>query len=230
MFTPGNISIIAQSGVAATGSDLSGTAVFYGMQIVSTNAAGTIEQLALATNNGLFVSTAGGGVQAVTTQSGALWSKQNPNGNSTLYSGIAGIDTPVPTTVWPISTQDPTRQGIYNRSSPNQLSGGSNNLFGYSPTPFDPNSNNPAVATFPLIRYFWSDGGQSMAITNNPASQRPSTNIMAIPGNLTEWNIPAAALLTARTLLETSQMYWLKRIGATGLLLAGTNTGVIALE
>lgn len=228
MFTAGNISTIAQSGVAASGSDLSGTAVFYGIQIISTDT--TKEQLALATNNGLFVSAAPGGVQAATSQAAAMWTKQNPNSTSILFSSIAGIDTQKPTTIWPISTQDPTRKGIYNRSSLNQLSGGSSTLFDYSPIPFDPNSANPAFASYPLMRYFWSDGGQSMAIVNSPINQCPASRVLAIPNNLAEWNLSTAALLTAPSLLATPQLYWLKRIGATGLLLAGTNRGVISLE
>ncbi len=230
MFIPSNISIIAQTGVAATASDLSATAVFYGMQVLSTNTAGTAEQLVLATNNGLFVSTAGAGVQSVTTQAAAGWTKQNPNSTSTLFSGIAGIDTQLPTMAWPISIQDPTGQGIYNRSSVSQLGAGSTNSFGYAPSSFAVNSNSPAQATFPLMRYFWSDGGQTAAIVNNAQSQKPSSSLVAIPGNLAASNISSAALITAPTVLATPQMYWLKRIGATGLLLAGTSTGVIALE
>lgn len=229
MFTSGNISTLAQTGVTASGSDLSGTSIFYGMQVISGNDSGTIEQLVIATNNGLFVSTAPGGVQAATSQASALWTKQNPS-NTSLFSGIAAIDTQKPTTVWPISIQDPTGQGVYNRSSLNQLSGGNDTLFGYSPTPFDPNSNSLASNTFPLIRYFWSDGGQSMAVVHNPLSERPTTSVFAIPGNLAASNLPSAPLMTFPSLLATPQIYWLKRIGATGLLLAGTNSGVIALE
>ena len=232
MFAPGNISVIAQSSTLAIGSDLTTAKVFYGMQIIASNLSGSIEQIALATNNGLYVSQAGTGVQAITTQTGATWAKLNPNAQSNLFTGIAGIDTQIPTTVWPISTQDPTGQGIYNRSSLNQLSGSATSLFSYAPTPFDPNSNNPAFATLPLTRYFFSDGAVNLAITNNPLStpQGPANAITAIPNNLSAWNLPTGALLTARTLPHNTQFYWLKRIGVTGLLMAGTNTGALALE
>lgn len=230
MFLTSNINLIAQSGVAATNSDLSSTAIFYGIQSVVADSAGDIEQLALATNNGLFVSTSGAGVQAATTQSDAQWTQQNPASNATLFSSIAGIDTQLPTTVWPLSIQDPTRKGIYNRSSVWQLSAGDDTDFGYSPTPFEPNSNNPTQATFPFISYFWSDGGQSMMIANSQPLQQSPQSLLAVPHSLTPWNISSGVLITAPVVVNTPNFYWLKRIGVTGLLLAGTNQGVIALE
>jgi hypothetical protein len=232
MFLPANIYIIAQSGTAQPNSDLSGTGAWYSMQIITTNAANTIEQLALATNNGLFVSTPAGGIQAATSQAAALWTAFNPDANSKLFSGIARVQAPYTSTVWPLSMQDPTGKKIYNQSSVHQLSGNgsSPNTFGYAPIPFDPYARNLAQATYPLMRYFWSDGGQGIAIVNTPPYDCPSTTLMAIPGNLAEWNLQTAQLITAPSIGLNPPLYWIGRIGATGRLLAGTNKGVVALE
>ena len=121
-----NPTIIAQSGVAQPNSDLSGTIAFYGIQIVSTADDGSTEQIVLATNNGLFMSTVFGGIQqAGLNQAAALWTSISPDNNTTQYfGGIAGMDTPVPSTVWPISLQDPTGLGFYNRGSTCRQAGG----------------------------------------------------------------------------------------------------------
>ena len=69
-----------------------------------------------------------------------------------------------------------------------------------------------------------------MVITNAQQDQISTKSIFAVPRSLTEWNLPSGALITAPIVVTTPNFYWLKRIGITGLLLAGTDQGVIALE
>ena len=69
------------------------------------------EQLLLATNDGLFGSNArvtigvDHGIASAKNQTEARWTRV-PKKNRTMFEGIAGIDTPIPSTVWPISVED----------------------------------------------------------------------------------------------------------------------------
>jgi len=234
MFAPGNIDIIAQSGVGS----LSGTAALYGMQIISIATNETAEQLALGTNNGLFVSTNGAGVQAATSQAAAGFTAISPdNGKTQYYGSIAGIDTPTPSTVWPVSLQDPTGLGIYGHSSVFQLSGGEPgdtiDNFGFDPVPFNADSSAPQFATLPRTTYFWSDGARRFFIVQ-PQGCGPNNSIssrmLVLPYDVVGQNVTTPTDLTDSVLNGIGRIYWVKSIGATGIVMAGTGTGVIALE
>jgi len=242
--------VIAQSSVFQPGSDLSGTLQFYGIQIISvtpprsvipTTTTGFFDQIILATNNGLFMSNANttipnGGISAVPmNQALALWTPITPDNNQSKYfSGIAGIDTPIANTVWPFALEDPTNQGMFNRGSAFQLSGQTaGTAFGFDPVPFNASSNAPQFQTFDPITYFWSDGARRFFVvtpTGNDSVPRVGNRILSLPYNVTEWNVNAPIDLTDSILSTISKIYWIKNIGATGILMMGTDQGIIALE
>lgn len=237
MFAPGNIFTIAQTGSAPFES----VAVFNGIQIISTAANGSTEQIVLATNNGLYQSMAVAGVQSSSDASAANWLLINPSDRA-FYNGIgyidnASINISPPTTVWPFSIRDQFGLKTFDRSVLQQLNGSSNTIpFAFvPPAPFYFNSNditNPNFQTIPLITSFWSDGARRIMIVPNIQSFCAAAELLSFPFNTIEWGInsPNEQLLDQSVINDASAFYWVKQIGVTGILLVGTNSGVVALQ
>jgi hypothetical protein len=234
MFAPGNIFTIAQTGSGV----FSNVATFTAMQIISTNQTGTQEQIVLATNNGLFQSLAAGGVQAAVDETAANWSLIS---DAAYYNGIGYIDNASitispPSTVWPFSIRDQFSQKTFNRTLLQQLNGNTNSTFAFiPPAPLYFNSNattNAQFATIPLITYFWSDGARRIMVNPDIDNFCTPFELLSFPFNTIEWNIsnPNNALLDVPTLNTALTFYWVKQIGVTGVLLVGTDHGVIALQ
>lgn len=53
---------------------------------------------------------------------------------------------------------------------------------------------------------------------------------MVSPYNVAQWNLTTPTLLSFPIVNQVNNFWWVKEIGVTGLLLAGTNTGIIGLE
>lgn len=221
MFAPGNKAMIAQSGFAAPGSDLSMTNYFYALQIMI--APNDTEQLMLATNNGLFMSAASGGVSTAANQADAVWTLQRRG----FYTGMAGMDVQQPTTVWPISLEDPTSQKIFNRSSIHQVSQGA-----FLPEPFNADNNSaPQFTALNPISFFWTDGARRLFIMATTGGSGLTPNRMyVLPYDTSEHNVLNPTVISDMVLDSITRFYWLKQLGGTGLLLAGTNNGVVSLE
>ena len=102
---------LAQSGITP----FENCPAFTGIQPVAVTTEGTpetiaAEELFLATNYGLFgsyaITTLGAhGIASAIDQTEANWALVPPK-NTIWLEGIAGIDTPIPSTVWPISVED----------------------------------------------------------------------------------------------------------------------------
>lgn len=111
--------------------------------------------------------------------------------------------------------------------------------------------NNPCsdLKLFEKINYFWSDGGRRFFIitpTNSklaclPCCGKSSCNccpqqnlryLEVTPFNTCAWNVcdPIETVLRDCVLRTQSAFYWVRPIGMTGIILAGTQTGVVALE
>lgn len=111
--------------------------------------------------------------------------------------------------------------------------------------------NNPCsdLKLFEKINYFWSDGGRRFFIitpTNSKLSCIPCCGkkvcnccpqqnlryLEVTPFNTCAWNIcdPIQTVLRDCVLRTQSAFYWVRPIGMTGVILAGTQTGVVALE
>jgi hypothetical protein len=260
MFTPSNISIIAQTGIGI----FANVAQFYGIQIIATGPVDSInpatppmadqqQQLILATNQGLYKTNVTPQLfpfNAPTSQTDAQWQlikdPQDPNGTeSYMFNAIAGIDTPIRHTVWPLSLRalSPCQQIEHGRVD--QLSGDGSAIDAlesipeigtFLPEPFTYNNAHASTHTARAfnklnpITYFWSDGARRFFILNR-VQDSPNTNKLAIiPYDIQEWNATFPTILTYPTLRQEQFFYWIKQIGATGLLMAGTNRGVISLE
>lgn len=239
MFDPSNIITIAQTMTAPT---FNGVLRFTGIQIISTNYSGSTEQLVLSTNRGLYQSARVGGVQNASNQTDANWKLVNNSGNN-FYLGIGGMNTSIPiappSTVWPFNLQDPLGLRIFNRGSIYQLNGSNNSSpFAFVPPFFNSIKSSSAsspFATLDPITYFWSDGGRRFFIIN-PTEQgclSPNGNtLLVLPYDTIDWDVTQPDQdINMDPILNTIQSYnWVQDIGATGIIMAGTNQGVVGLE
>lgn len=225
--------LIAQTGTGV----FSGISALSGLQIISTTATGTTEQVVLATNNGLFQSKRIGGVQNATDQSDAAWT-QIAN-TSFYYNGISTVDNasiPVaaPSTVWPFHVAD-RGSNTFDQSIFQQLNGTSDTgNFAFVPPLFMSNEQgiNSAFDTIPLISTFWSDGARRLMTEVNIASSTIPEELIVLPFDTLEWDIdnPADAKISDSVLSDIFEILWIKQIGVSGQLLLGTNTGIVALS
>ncbi len=238
MFAPSNIRLIAESGIAAPGSDLSSTIAFFGIQTVGN---GTVEQLVLATTRGVFGSNSNqigmNGILDATNQTQAAW--QLLPGNLTVYSGVFGPSTPVKPTTWPVTFAQANSCATLENSIIRQLSSlptqGTTPAYGFDPFNFNNSLTSANFATLSEITFFWSDGARRFFVIKRSQDRCGNTKLSVIPYNGLEWGLTAAThttdlILTDPALADVFNFYWVEQIGMSGILLAGTNSGVVALE
>lgn len=246
MFAAGNINTIAKTGVGI----LIDTLQFYGVQIVATDAPRAAnpenkEQLVLATNQGLYRSDASqagsASVATVTNQTAADWQLVVKNvlntTATTMFNGIGGMDTPVRHTTWPFSVQDQAGFNTFDRGSIHQYSGlgdstGAAADFAtfFDPEKFNAQSSLSAFTTLDILNYFYSDGGRRFFIFNRTSDPADESQLAVIPYDVSEWNIIAPDIITESIVDTARRLYWIRSIGPTGIILAGTNQGVIGLQ
>lgn len=241
MFDPSNIRIIAQTGV-----DIFENVIeFFGIQIIATSEPGAInyEQLLLATNQGLFRSNAEQnaytGIEDALDQGEADW-QLITNTATTFFNGIAGIDTPTRHTVWPFSVQDETRCKTFERGTIHQLSANGskddppqpcfNTDDPFTPEHFNARPLTQAFETLDPITYFFSDGGRRFFVFNRVQDPPTQNRIGVIPFDIALWNATMPTVLTHPVLNTVCRFYWIKQVGVSGLLMAGTGCGVVSLE
>jgi hypothetical protein len=231
--------ILAQTGSGS----FSSTSQFTGISLIATNSQSTTEQLVLTTNIGLYQSSTVGGVQGATSDATAAWTLLD----SAFYTGISGIEPAVsttqfadhdasggPNTVWPWSLTDQFGKKTFSAATIHQLNG-TTNAGPYQLIPENFNTNNnllPSLQTLPPITGFWTDGTRRLFIVKQPQDAPACNRIMSLPWDVFQWDIiqPQATILDAAALTTVQAIYWLQQIGATGILMAGTNKGVVALE
>lgn len=257
MFASGNITTIAQTGTGVFSSTALFTSLQIIMTNLYNNNASE-EQIVLTTSQGLYQSNRLGGVQGATSQTDAAW--QLIGADSSYYNGSAAVDNTqrlyyltgaqnTPSKAWPFAFQSPTIARMYNRSKWTQVEGSTGSAdFAFIPRFFNASVNNHEFATLPLTTYFWSDGARRIAIitqaqTNCSGTPKlgivgkstqtcPASYLFSLPFNVGEWHIAGLSgqELDASILNSIQKFNWIKDIGATGIILAGTNTGVVALE
>lgn len=222
---------------SATGS-LANTSVFYGMQIIATQPDGSTEQLVIGTNNGLYQSKRIGGVQAASSSADADWtiiSKTNGRLFNTIgYIDNAPIPAAPPSTIWPINLVDLNKCKIYNNSIIDQLAG-SNDATPFAFVPAFFNTNIPTsknANTLEPISYFWTDGLRRFIIAKNNGEFGGYNHLIVLPFDLIEWGVNSIEnqFVDSGVPLTVGTYYWIRTIGASGIILAGTDSGVIALE
>ncbi|MFC1842163.1 hypothetical protein ACFLYU_00715 [Candidatus Dependentiae bacterium] len=242
-----NAKIIAQNSTFATDSDLSQAKMFFAMQITTTGV-GMTEELLLATNNGIYRSNSSTGIFNANDQTDARWAPINENdtsvytnlfapdnlrtGTSSNYSGQAS------STVWPVQVADENNCLTFEKTNIRQLSG---SFSGEMPK-FDPRRFNARVfdciwanenfETLDPISYFWTDGARRFFIIKRVYDPAWTNKLFVIPYDIQEWMVtdPKNQVLTDPELKQAQTFYWLGPIGATGIILAGTNNGVVALQ
>lgn len=231
--------LIAQSQEGA----LQSTLAFYSMQIISTASDGSTEQLVISTNNGLYQSSAAGGVQNATNPTAANWQLISSSGtqlfNGSDYIDNATIPAVPPSTIWPFNLTDPSGFQIYDGGAINQVAGSSSNAnpFALVPASFMNASNSSAFSSTngPII-YFWSDGARRFFITQNTANFNKrvtaQNNLVVLPFDAHAWGAPSVddQVVDNDTINSARSMYWIRTIGASGIILMGINSGVMALE
>ncbi len=240
MFDPAfmNVRILAQT---KTEPVFGTTQLFTGMQIIATGdpsdleTAAEKEQLILATNQGLYKSNANQsnanqGIADADDQTEASWEIISTTTN-TMYTGISGIETPIRHTTWPLSVQD---QGCrsFDASSVDQLnSNGDDDTgeVGFAPLFFNADVHTPAFNKLEPITYFFSDGGRRFFIVNPTELSSSQTKLSVIPFDTQTWNLSSPQILKYPSLRSIERFFWVQTIGMSGLVLAGTNSGVIGL-
>jgi hypothetical protein len=247
LFAPDNLDIIAQTGVGV----FEDVSTFFGMRIVATGQEATIttdqtqfqrEQIVLATNQGLFVSQANQdpaadpdailGITTAGDQDAADW-QLVVTPTPVAYSAVSGIETPVQHTVWPASIDDANNFKTFDRSSIHQISGsgdetGTDSAFSpFLPEPF--NSNNPAITTLDPIINFWTDGARRFFTLDQFSTPYFETQLAVFPYNTIAAGVTTIAPLTNPTFNSVNRFFWAQAVGASGLVCAGTDSGIVAL-
>jgi len=221
------------------------TQLFTGMQIIATGDPAEVEvtadkeQLILATNQGLYKSNANQannneGIADAEDQTAAMWELIQTTSNI-MYTGISGIETPIRHTTWPISVQDQNGCRSLEGSNVEQLNSDGDpaesdtGQVGFAPVFFNANVDTPAFETLPPITYFFSDGGRRFLITNPTASSGIETKLSVIPFDAQSWHVTSPQTLKYPPLRRIERFFWVQTIGMSGIVLAGTNRGVIGL-
>jgi hypothetical protein len=238
---PSNIHAIAQSNKGF----FSNVTSFSGIGIISTgtedaqndNSADKREQLVLATSNGLFKTNANQQDEVVIIFSGSADAHNEDHahwsvipGTEKTFIGIATIDAPVQHTVWPFSFEDDKKLKTYNKSCIHQISGSEDPLCGADQATIgtcnQPFKNNTVLLNqhFDPISFFWTDGARRFFIFNQRAV--PSSKKIGIFDSNTATE---PFIISNSTVDHLKNFFWIKAIGTSGLILAGTDQGVIEL-
>jgi len=247
MFDSENIKKVAESALEITNSDLSAAKMFFALQIMITKVNDDlVNELVLATNNGIYTSN---GISTATNQEQAAWQPVDVEDTS-MYNGMFAVDniptfdnistyTHVLSTVWPIQVADEKNCLTFEKSNIRQLNGSLSpgKLPTFIPENFNatPSGNfdiDEIFKTFNPISYFWSDGARRFFIIQRSCDPHWINKIYVIPYDIREWNVtdPDKMTLKDPALKQIKTFYWVKPIGATGILMAGTGSGVVTLD
>ncbi|MFC1894858.1 hypothetical protein ACFLYH_02820 [Candidatus Dependentiae bacterium] len=223
----GTHAVVAQSGVGP----IPANTIFTGMKLVTAvGAANNSQHLVISTNNGIFVSTAG--ADAVTT---ADWDQvEADSGYHSIYSPkrtptTAGPRDGVNHKIWGVKLADDSKAlDYYQNSAFDQFGfqGGNANATlqpagGYT----DGSAANP-LTYLDRTTSFWSDGARRLYTRFN-ANEIAYSTLRSFPYYPEEWNMTEPYSFSE--LSDIPRIYWVESISALGIVLAGTDTGVISL-
>lgn len=235
-FNEDNIRILATSNQGI----FNGIQSFNSCAIIHTGPENTVpnlmpEQIVLATNQGMWISNAltsgsNKGTATAEDETDANWETFNELTNQ-FFNGIGTIDTPVQHTVWPFYI---TNSSTCNPNLASSLTQTSQSNKSTPPPPFDPQNFNINDSSFnslldPII-YFWSDGARRFFIFNISSFPNNTSKIAVIPFNTNELTLNQPYFINNPVTKQDPQFYWIRAIGDLGIILAGTNNGVISLQ
>lgn len=242
MFISSNIITIAQTGDTSTPSigftNFKDITAFNDIAVVGVN--DTKEQLLIATSNGIYRSFATNGINhaSVTSSTLAQWDSIDVSKNSLPFLGISTPDnTPVksnidqtinPTTCWPFALVDPTNNKLFNKGRIYQVGSDSTDVSDFTPLDFSSEEMSVTLNALEPIINMHTDGGRRFFVLN-----RDAQNTLAIlPFANVIWNIQGQPyiIINDPQLVGIKAIYWIRQIGATGLLLMGTDKGVYTLS
>lgn len=234
-FSSSNLVLLAQT----TQNSFTSIKAFLAAAIVHTpnspadSAINMAEQLFVATNQGVWVSKSTAGTHGLAysiDDATAHW-QQISTFEKNLFQGIGTIDTPVQHTVWPFMIPQASACNFNLQSTINQIS---NTDVGQMPdfVPFDFNSNsfNPVLKTLEPIRFFWTDGARRFFIFSDLRFAQPAGALAALPFDTASVLINDPYFFKDAAVLHHNQFYWIRTIHDLGIILAGTEKGVISLQ
>ena len=164
---------------------------------------------------------------------------ENPNPN------------PIKSTVWAVEIADEKAQKTLGRTKLQQLSTRNFSLDPGTPyqgvndfsfMPYDPDrlfgprrfnsiDTSSEFDTVPPTAHFWSDGARRALLFRQSEDLGCRTRFLFLPHNTPEWGLCGCpTFITDPPLNETCIFYWIKQIGATGILMLGTSSGVVGWE
>ena len=239
MFAISNIITIAQTGDTSTPTfpftNFKDITVFNDIAVNDTK-----EQLLVATSNGIYRSFTTNGINhaSVTSPTLAQWDSIDLSKNSLPFLGISvpdntlvksNIDQTInPTTCWPFALVDPTDNKLFNKGCIYQVGSDSTDVSDFTPLDFSSEEMSVTFNALEPIINMYTDGGRRFFVLN-----RDAQNTLAIlPFANVIWNIQGQPyiIINDPQLVGIKAIYWIRQIGATGLLLMGTDKGVYTLS
>lgn len=193
-------------------------------------------QIVLATNKGLYRTTTVGGATLATNQATAAWVSIGTQ--QSYYNALTSVDSAVPltqnTTIWALSLQSATLLNTFENGNIEQLNGTISTAdYAFIPPYFISSEQltNPLYAVLPPLTYFWTDGNRRLFVSANGYCTA-GNSLFSLPFNTLDWRVPAPdqTIITNAIVTPNQTINWIKQIGATGLLLMGTNKGILSLE
>ncbi|RTL07072.1 hypothetical protein EKK58_02745 [Candidatus Dependentiae bacterium] len=194
------------------------------------------EQIILATSQGMWITNASTsatnkGSADAQNEEDANWQPFNELTNQ-FFNGIGTIDTPIQHTIWPFYVSS---SSSCSNSLNSILTQTSQSIKTTPPPPFDPINFNPNISPFSLntldpIVYFWTDGARRFFIFTISSFQTNLSRIAVIPFSTPQQTINQPYFINDPAINSDGKFYWVRAIGDLGIILAGTDSGVTALQ
>jgi len=154
--------------------------------------------------------------------------KRIPTTDASSYDGLCQK-------IFSISLYDSSGKSYYQNSafrllSSNRFDEAEGPAFAYAQQNFtnaDLATGTAALSSVDRTLYFYSDGGRRF-YSSFSANHTAYNNLYSFPYYGNEWNIEGSYL--DGELTDVSRVHWIENISGNGQLLAGTDSGVIALE
>ncbi len=219
----------------------------------------TQEQILLATDHGLFISQKVNGVQAAVSQADAVWTAVPQNISPTSEPSLLYIYNMIFSPNRTRNPQSPivayNRDGFLVNATTGIITDSPGTTLEHSTLQqFCFSTNTTTSACIPATDYtssdttffpelspiqkYWSDGGRRLYIAQPPVSDGTINALYSLPFNVgteavtypTDWYAVCELRPLQSYLQNTLTFYWISMVGDSGVIMAGTNRGVIALE